>query len=239
MFSTVIPVYNEETVLRTSLEAVAAFLRERFGDDFEIVAVDDGSSDRSVAILHELASEMPLKILENSINLGKGATVRRGMLEAAGELVLFTDADLSTPLTELDHFLPHFEAGADAVIGTRKHADANIRTSQSKVRTVMGLGFTQVVNRILGIDFTDYTCGFKAFRREAAQSIFSRSVVNGWAFDAEIMFLSRRLGFQVTEVPVTWDDMPNSKVRVVRDTAVSLGEVVAIRVRAARGGYGR
>ena len=239
MISAVVPVYNEDPVLEDSLGTLEQFLRGRFGAEFEIVAVDDGSSDASVSILKRLSKSMPLEILEKSINLGKGASVRRGMLEAQGELIFFTDADLSTPLEELDRFQQQFEQGADVVIGNRKHVEADIRTAQSRLRTVMGLGYTRVVNRLLGIGFSDYTCGFKAFRREAAQAIFSRSVVDGWSFDAEILFLAHRLGLQVAEVPVTWEDRPNSKVRLVRDTSRSFAELLAIRLRAARGQYGR
>lgn len=237
MISVVVPVFNEEPVLRASLTAIAAFLRDRFGDDAAIVAVDDGSTDRSLVILRELEGTLPLEILENSINLGKGATVRRGMLAADGDPVFFTDADLSTPLEETDRFLPLLDDGADVVIGTRKHREADIRTPQGALRTSMGLGYTRAVNRILGLGFSDYTCGFKAFRREAAQAIFSRSAVDGWSFDAEILFLADRLGLSVREVPVTWEDRPNSKVRIVRDTARSFGELLKIRLRAARGGY--
>src|SRR5690606_35892424 len=168
---------------------------------------------------------------------GKGATVRRGMLAADGDPVFFTDADLSTPLTEMDRFLPLLEQGADVVVGTRKHREADIRTPQGRVRTAMGLGYTRAVNRVLGLGFSDYTCGFKAFRRSAAQEIFSRSVVDGWSFDAEILFLAARLGLTVRELPVTWEDRPNSKVRVVRDAVRSFSELVAIRLRASRGGY--
>ncbi|MFH0947327.1 MAG: dolichyl-phosphate beta-glucosyltransferase [Planctomycetota bacterium] len=238
MISAVVPVFNEEPVLRNSFLSLSSFLESRFGSDFEIVAVDDGSRDRSLEILNELAPSMPLEIRENTINLGKGSSVRRGMLEARGEYVFFTDADLSTPLEELDRFLPRLEDGADVVIGTRKHAEAVIRAAQSGLRTFMGRGYTHVVNSVLGTGFSDYTCGFKAFQREAAQAIFTRSVVDGWSFDAEILFLAHRLGLRVDEVPVTWEDRPNSKVRLVRDTSRSFAELLAIRVRAARGRYG-
>lgn len=237
MISVVVPVFNEEPVLRASLTAIAAFLRDRFGDEARIVAVDDGSEDRSLTILRELEGTIPLEILENTINLGKGATVRRGMLAAEGDRIFFSDADLSTPLEEIDRFLPLFDAGADVVVGTRKHREADIKTPQGKLRTTMGLGYTRAVNKVLGLDFSDYTCGFKAFTRPAAQAIFSRSVVDGWSFDAEILFLARRLGLAVRELPVTWEDRPNSKVRIVRDTARSFGELLKIRLRAGRGGY--
>lgn len=221
------------------MRAIAAYLETHFASAFEIVAVDDGSRDRSVEILRALPPTARVRVLENTINLGKGAAVRRGMLEAAGDPVFFTDADLSTPLAELERFLPMLASGHDVVIGTRKHESAEIRRAQSATRTYLGLGYTRLVNSILGLDLTDYTCGFKLFSREAAQAIFSRSVVDGWSFDAEILFLARRLGFKIAEVPVRWEDKPDSKVRIVRDTARSFAEILSIRLRAARGGYGR
>lgn len=239
MISAVVPVFNEELCLAASMQTLSDFLRSRFGDDFEIVAVDDGSKDRSVAILREHSAALRIKILENSINLGKGAAVRRGMLEAAGDPVFFTDADLSTPLTELERFEARMKEGFEVVIGTRKHKQAQIEQSQNAVRTYLGLGYTKLVNSVLGLSLSDYTCGFKLFRREAAQAIFSRSVIDGWSFDAEILFLAKRLGFRVAEIPVRWRDQPDSKVRLLRDTSRSFMELVGIRLRAARGGYGR
>lgn len=239
MISAVVPVYHEQSCLDASMREIAAFLERRFGTGFEIIAVDDGSRDRSVEILRSLPPSLRVRILENTINLGKGASVRRGMLEASGDPVFFTDADLSTPLVELERFLPLLDAGHEVVIGTRKHESAEIRKAQNALRTYMGLGYTRLVNSLLGLDLTDYTCGFKLFSREAAQAIFARSVVDGWSFDAEILFLARRLGFKIAEVPVHWEDKPDSKVRIVRDTARSFAEILSIRLRAARGGYGR
>jgi len=239
LISAVVPVYHEQSCLDSSMREIAAFLEQRFGTGYEIVAVDDGSRDRSVEILRALPPSLRVRILENSINLGKGASVRRGMLEASGDPVFFTDADLSTPLVELERFLPLLDAGHDVVIGTRKHESAEIGKAQNVLRTYMGLGYTRLVNSLLGLDLTDYTCGFKLFSREAAQAIFARSVVDGWSFDAEILFLARRLGFKIAEVPVHWEDKPDSKVRIVRDTARSFAEILSIRLRAARGGYGR
>jgi dolichyl-phosphate beta-glucosyltransferase len=241
MISAVVPVFNEAACVRSTLEAVAGFLRPRF-DAFEIVVVDDGSRDRTAAEVAAVAGSVNATLLENGVNLGKGAAVRRGMLHASGDPVFFTDADLSTPLEELLNFLPHLAlaeggSGCDVVIGTRKHAAARILAAQSPLRTKMGLGYTRLVNGLLGLDFSDYTCGFKCFRREAARAIFSRSAVDGWSFDAEILFLARRLGLKVKEVPVAWRDNPDSKVRLVRDTARSFAELLSIRVRAARGGY--
>lgn len=238
MISLVIPVYNEESILSASVETLCSSLGDQFGDGFNIVAVDDGSQDRSLEILRELSEKYPLEVFENSINLGKGAAVRRGMLAAEGDFIFFTDTDLSTDLEHIESFHKALSGEFDAVIGNRKHSEAVIRTPQGQLRTIMGLGYTRFVNLLLGLDFSDYTCGFKGFTREAARAVFSRSVVNGWSFDAEILFLSRRFGFKVSEIPVTWDDRPNTKVHILGDTVRSFSEVVGIRLRAARGAYG-
>jgi dolichyl-phosphate beta-glucosyltransferase len=238
MFSAVVPVFNEEHRIAASLAQLADFLRSRFHEDFEIVAVNDGSVDGSGSVLRGLDKHLRVTVLDNGLNLGKGGAVRRGMLAAEGDPIVFMDADLSTPLTELDRFLPYVAAGSDVVVGTRKHRDAHITRSQNSLRTALGLGYTRLVNGVLGLDFSDYTCGFKLFTREAARSIFTRSVVDRWSFDAEILFLARRFGFKVAEVPVQWADQPQSKVRVVRDMATSFAEVLAIRVNAMKGRYG-
>lgn len=239
MISVVIPVFNEEPVLRRSLLAVLECLeRLDLPDGFEVVCVDDGSADRSLEILRDVARDRPVEVLENSVNLGKGAAVRRGMLAARGDPTFFVDADLATPLDEIPRFLPLLvEGGADVAIGTRKHPEARVLKRQGPIRTFMGLGYTGLANRVLGLRHSDYTCGFKGFRRKAAEAIFQRSVVDGWSFDAEILFLANRLGLKIVEVPVTWHDQPQSKVRLLRDTARSFAELLAVRARAAAGVY--
>ncbi|MBK6942397.1 MAG: glycosyltransferase family 2 protein [Planctomycetes bacterium] len=238
MFSAVVPVFNEEHRIAASLTQLADFLRSRFQEGFEIVAVNDGSKDGSANALAMLDPRLHVTVLHNGMNFGKGCAVRRGMLAAQGDPIVFMDADLSTPLTELDRFVPLVAAGNDIVIGTRKHKDAQITQAQNSLRTYLGLGYTRLVNTILGLGFSDYTCGFKLFSREAARSIFARSVVDRWSFDAEILFLARRLHFKVAEVPVSWADQPQSKVRVARDMATSLAELMAIRLNALKGRYG-
>lgn len=238
MFSAVVPVYNEEHRIAASMAQLAAFLRSRFHEAYEIIAVDDGSADGSLAALRALDPSLRVTVYENGINLGKGGAVRRGMLAAEGDPIVFMDADLSTPLVELDRFLPLIGSGHDVVVGTRKHKEAHITRAQTSLRTYLGLGYTRLVNTVLGLDFSDYTCGFKLFTREAARSIFARSVVDRWSFDAEVLFLARRFGFRVAEVPVEWADQPQSKVRVARDMATSFAEVLAIRMNAMRGRYG-
>ncbi|MEW6741190.1 MAG: dolichyl-phosphate beta-glucosyltransferase [Planctomycetota bacterium] len=237
--SAVVPIYNEAALLEESLRRLDAFLEKRFGPDgYEMIAVDDGSRDASRAILERLAPELGLVLDANPRNLGKGAAVKRGMLKARGRYVFFTDADLSTPLEELDRFLARIKEGADLVIGNRKSPEARIEVYQPWHRVVMGLAFTRLVNLVMRLRVSDYTCGFKCFTAEAARDIFTRARITGWAFDVEILYLARRRGYVVHEVPVHWADNPNSKVRLLRDTARSLAELMKIRCDALRGRYG-
>jgi dolichyl-phosphate beta-glucosyltransferase len=237
LLSVVIPIYNEAARLRQTLEEVGRHLGAT-GQDFEIVCSDDGSTDGSPAIAREMAAELPLRLLVAPRNEGKGAAVVRGMLAASGDPVFFFDVDLSTPLAEIDRFLPFFtEDRADVVIGTRKHRDATIQRYQPWYRVWLGLGYTRLVHWMTGTRLSDYTCGFKAFRRAAAQEIFSRSRVHGWSFDAEILFLAHRLGYRIQEIPVTWADDPDSKVRLLRAISGSFVELLQIRLHQLRGHY--
>ena len=187
MLSVVIPVFNEEARLRETLAAVGRHMSQiaaRIAASsiksipatgaFEIVVSDDGSRDRSVAIAEEVARELPIRLLRGEKNQGKGAAVRRGMVAAAGDPVFFFDADLSTPLSEISPFLDALDAGADVVIGTRKHRQAQIVRPQPWHRVQLGLAYTRLTNRLLGLSFSDFTCGFKAFRAAAAREIFTR-----------------------------------------------------------------
>jgi dolichyl-phosphate beta-glucosyltransferase len=243
VLSVVIPVFNEEARLRETLATVGRHLEQlRAGrgiDRCEIVVSDDGSADRSVAVATELARELPLVLVRGEKNLGKGAAVRRGMLAAGGDPVFFFDADLSTPLEQMAPFLDALARGADVVVGTRKHAAATIVRPQPWHRVQLGLAYTRLTNRLLGLSFSDFTCGFKAFRAAAARAIFSLQRLERWSFDAEILFLARRLGCKVEEIPVTWSDRPDSRVRVGSAVVKSFLELLEIRRNAARGDYER
>jgi dolichyl-phosphate beta-glucosyltransferase len=246
VLSVVIPVFNEEARLRETLAAVGrhvAQLHNHLTDaqasgGYEIVVSDDGSRDRSVALAEELAGELPIRLLRGERNQGKGAAVRRGMLAAAGDPVFFFDADLSTPLTEMAPFLDALRAGADVVIGTRKHRQATIVRPQPWHRVQLGLAYTRLTNLLLGLHVSDYTCGFKAFRAEAARAIFSRQQLDRWSFDAEFLFLAHRRRLRVVEIPVRWADRPDSRVQVGSAIVKSFFELLEIRRHAARGDYG-
>jgi dolichyl-phosphate beta-glucosyltransferase len=241
VLSVVIPVFNEEARLRETLAAVGrhmATLGQRAAGGFEIVVSDDGSRDRSVALAQEVAHELPISLLRGEQNRGKGAAVRRGMLAASGDPVFFFDADLSTPLTEMAPFLDALDAGADVVIGTRKHRQAQIVRPQPWHRVQLGLAYTRLTNLLLGLHVSDYTCGFKAFRAAAVREIFARQKLDRWSFDAEILYLANRRRLKVVEIPVRWADRPDSRVQVGSAIVKSFLELLQIRRHAARGDYG-
>jgi dolichyl-phosphate beta-glucosyltransferase len=234
--SVVVPVYNEATVIAGTLRAVASHLSAG-GVAHELVIADDGSSDATLAIASELARELPqLRVLPGA-HRGKGGAVRRGMLAATGRWVLFMDADHATPIAEWDRFAPLLADGAPVVIGSRKMAGARILQRQPPWREAAGRTFTWLANRILSTRVSDFTCGFKAFQHDAAQAIFARQRVDGWGFDAEILFIAQYLGYRIHEVPVVWRDDADTKVRIARDAVRSFGELLAIRWAAARGAY--
>ena len=235
--SVVLPVYNEERVLDESLDAICGFLG---GLDvpFEVVAVDDGSRDASRRLLDEHAADDPrLKIHALPTNQGKGAAVRYGMLRAAGERVFFMDADLSTPLAEIPAFLEALDDGYEVVLGNRRMHGASITRRQPFLRETLGKGFTALTRTLVAPGISDFTCGFKAFTRDAAQGVFRRSTMNGWAFDAELVAIAQELGFRIAQRPVRWAHEDDTKVQLGAAVARSLREILQISVRRSRGTY--
>ena len=234
--SVVIPAYNEAAVIRQTVREVAAYL-DAARLTHEILVVDDGSTDGTVAIVRELESRLPSARLIQAPHQGKGGAVKRGALEAAGEIVLFMDADHSTRIEELQKVLPWLRDGFDIVIGSRKMRGAEVRVHQPPLREAMGKAFTRLTNLLLGIRVSDITCGFKGFKADAAAEVFRRQRIMGWGFDAEILFIARRLGYRIKEIPVVWTDDATTKVRLLQDTLGSFRELLAIRAGAWRGWY--
>jgi dolichyl-phosphate beta-glucosyltransferase len=235
--SVIIPAYDEAGRIGPTLSRIHEYLAGT-GLDHEIIVVDDGSQDQTREVVRRAASDIPtLRIIENGVNRGKGYSVKRGFLESSGELALFSDADLSTPIEELGRFLPEMEKGADAVIGSRALRDSDIIKRQPLHRMLMGKTFNKIV-RILAVrGIVDTQCGFKLFRRAAFRPIFKAQRVERFAFDVELLFLADKKGLNVKELPVRWINSPLSKVHILRDSSRMLMDVIGIRLRYLAGGY--
>lgn len=238
--SVVLPVYNEALVLERTFEELLPFLDrlDGVGGDFEVVCVDDGSRDGSAEILARAAArDARVRVRTLPANRGKGAAVRAGVLDTRGEIVLFMDADLSTPLEEAHGFLGAIASGYDVAIGNRRAPGSEIRRHQPWLRETLGRGFTVLTRSLLAPGVDDFTCGFKAFRSEAAHSIFRRSTLDGWAFDAELVVIAMEQGRKLAQLPVAWRHEDDTKVRLGTAVAGSLRDLFVIWLRRMRGKY--
>jgi dolichyl-phosphate beta-glucosyltransferase len=237
-FSIIIPAYNEERRLPETLERIAAYVRMS-GRETEILVVDDGSTDRTAAIAESFRSKLPaLRVIANGVNRGKGYSVRHGMLEASGRLVLFTDADLSAPIEEADKLFAALETH-DVAIGSRALDRSLISVHQSRFREFAGIIFNTVVRICLRLPFVDTQCGFKAFRREPCRIIFEQQRIERFGFDPELLYLARRHGLRAVEIPVRWGHSPATKVSMLRDSLQMFLDVLIIRWNAIAGRYPR
>jgi len=235
--SLIIPAFNEEARIGKSLDRILSFL-QRQSYSSEVIIVDDGSQDRTSELVRErLGKDSRIRIYQQSQNLGKGAAVKQGMLLGNGEYLIFSDADLSVSIETLPDFLTHLENQFDVAIGTRQIAGAAIEVHQPFYREFLGKMYTRLTNWILGLRVTDFTCGFKGFRRHAALELFSLQRLKNWSFDAEIIYLAQLKGYRVREVPVTWRDDRATKVRLWRDIFRSFLELLQVRIYDAQGKY--
>jgi dolichyl-phosphate beta-glucosyltransferase len=233
----VVPAFEEAGRIREPLKRIADHLVAGT-HAAEIVVVDDGSRDATRDAVREVAAgfSVPTRLLGYDRNRGKGYALAVGFAAARGNRILFTDADLSTPIDELERLLARLDAGADVVIGSRKNAEAQVLEHQPWLRETLGKGFTLLVNLTL-TRASDVTCGFKLFRAETGRDLFSRVRILDWGFDAEVLFLAERSGARVDEVGVRWEDCEGTKVRLLRDVVGSLLGLVRIRWNAFRGVY--
>lgn len=237
IISVVVPAYNEEGRLGPTLDALWRFMRESFGD-FELIVVDDGSTDGTLSLAKGKASSIPnIRVLENERNRGKGCSVRKGFLASRGDLVLLCDADMSTPVEETDRLLGHINEGWDIAIGSRGLRDSDIVVRQPWYRERMGKTFNLIVRLVLMGGIKDTQCGFKLFRGDVARRLFRESRINGFAFDAEVLFIAGKSGYRIKELPVRWINSPHSKVRVFRDSAMMFLEILKVRLNWIRGVY--
>lgn len=228
--SIVIPAYNEERRIIKTLARIYAYLGKT-GIDGEIIVVDDGSTDRTSPLVKAFIKEHGrTSLLVNPANFGKGFSVRRGVLTASGEYVLFTDADNSTPIQELNKMLPCLESGeADVLIGSRSLEGSRIKISQLWFRSAMGKVFNYFVRSFLYGDFLDTQCGFKCFTRKAAHGIFGIQRFNGFSFDIEVLYIAKMKGYRIKEIPVTWVNSLKSSVHPVTDAFCMLTDIFRLK----------
>jgi dolichyl-phosphate beta-glucosyltransferase len=236
-WSVIIPAYNEEVRIAACLSALQEYA-SAWDCEYEIIVVDDGSSDSTAEIAMSFAAQNAnLMVLQNGCNKGKGFSVKRGVAHSSGEWVLFTDVDLSTPITELPKLRAKAEEGNDAVFASRGLKESQLERRQSIWRETAGRTFNLVVRLMFRTDIRDTQCGFKLFRREAARAIFPRLRMDGWAFDVEILVCALALGLRVAEVPVIWRHSEGSKISPIRDGLRMLRELCVIKSNQRRGLY--
>lgn len=236
--SVVVPAYNEALRIGVSLEKIREYVRTR-NYAVELIVVDDGSSDETPEILEEIREHFPsLRIFRNELNRGKGYSVRRGVMEARGELVLFTDSDLSAPIEEANKLIGALESErADAAVGSRALERRLIGVRQPVHREYAGRIFNLLVRLFTGLKIRDTQCGMKLFRQATTRRAFELQRVEGFGFDPELLFIIQRLGGKIVEVPVRWNDNPATKVHFLRDSTRMFLDLAALRWRAVAGKY--
>lgn len=224
--SLIIPAFNEEERIAKNLNNAINYLEQQ-NIKYEIIVVDDGSNDNTVTIIRNFFKD--IKIIELGKNLGKGAAVRAGMLEAKGNIKLFSDADFSTPLYEMHKLIQKIKEGADICIGSRAIDRSYVKEHQPFYREYMGKIFNKFVQLLVFRGIPDTQCGFKAFKKDVADKLFSHSKINGFSFDVEILYLAKKYGYKLEQIPVEWYNDARSKVHPVKDSFEMFCELIKIR----------
>ncbi|HEY1901809.1 MAG TPA: dolichyl-phosphate beta-glucosyltransferase [Terracidiphilus sp.] len=238
-YSIVIPAYNESARIPATLKEVVSCIRAQSWDA-EVIVVNDGSTDSTAAVVSEFARTAPeVRLVENPGNRGKGYSVRSGMLQALGDVVMFSDADLSAPIEEAERLFAAIAAGADIAIGSRWLEKGRQTHRQPLYRQFFGRCFNAVTRAVMGLHFADTQCGFKAFTRPAAQTVFQLQTIERWGFDPEILFIALKCGYRVVEVPVSWAHDERTRMSYLKDGIKMLEEIATIRWNALRGRYGK
>jgi glycosyltransferase involved in cell wall biosynthesis len=236
-YSFVIPAFNEEARIGATLDRVTDCIRTQRWDA-EVLVVNDGSRDQTAAIVTTAALKHPIiRLIENPGNRGKGYSVRSGMLQARGNIVMFTDADLSAPIEEAQLLFDAIGNGADVAIGSRWLDRSRQTLRQPLYRRFFGRCFNWLTRMIMHLPLADTQCGFKAFRREATQTIFLRQRIERWGFDPEILYIALRLGMRVDEVPVTWGHDERSRISYLKDGLKMLEDLLKVRFYSLAGYY--
>jgi glycosyltransferase involved in cell wall biosynthesis len=236
--SLVIPIYNEERCLKRNLETIKAYL-DSLGKDYEIILVNDGSNDNTGFIIKEIIQgNTQARSLNGPRNRGKGHAVRSGILNAIGKYIVYSDADLAVPVHFIGECLKQLERGVPLVIGSRHRPGSSVKIREKPLRQFLGEVFRRGTQLCLGLKVTDITCGLKGFEKNAAFDIFSRSKIERWGYDAEILFLAQKLRYTIDEIPVQWYHSFDSKVRVGIDSLRTLVEIFRVRYYFLRKQYG-
>jgi len=235
--SVIVPAFDEESRLAPMAREAVAHLRAR-RRSFELIVVDDGSTDGTARLVARLAEECrEVRLIRLASNSGKGYAVRTGVVNARGRLVLFADADGATPFAELDRLEQALAAGADVAIGSRARLAAGVQVKAKLYRHLMGRTFHALVRMLTVRGIADTQCGFKLFRGEVAQELFSRMRMKGFSFDVEVLMMAQRRGYRIAEVPVNWTHQPGSRVRLAADSARMACDLVRIRANLLSGEY--
>lgn len=224
--SIVIPAYNEESRLPQTLQSILNFTSNR-QEEFEILVVDDGSKDKTSQVAREFNEKIVVLTLES--NQGKGAAVRKGVLQASGDFIFFSDADLSTPINQFNKLFDSLQNSYDIAIGSRAVDYSSIKVHQPFYREFMGKSFNKIVQLWVLKGIKDTQCGFKGFKKTAAKNVFSKSKIDGFGFDVEILFIARKLGLKIDEISVEWYNDEQSKINPIKDSLKMLIEILKIR----------
>jgi len=238
-YSIVIPAFNEAHRIPATLESVVSCIRAR-GWSAEVVVVDDGSTDATAQVVRAFVEHAPeVRLMQNPGNRGKGYSVRSGLLSALGEVVMFTDADLSSPMEEAQMLFDAIAGGADIAIGSRWLERNRQTIRQPLYRQFFGRCFNGVTRLVMGLHFADTQCGFKAFTRAAAQTIFQLQTIERWGFDPEILFIAVKRGYSIAEVPVSWAHDERTRMSYLKDGMKMLEEIAIVRWNALLGRYNK
>lgn len=235
--SIIVPAYNEASRIEPTIRDIVGYCRSG-RRVFELLLIDDGSSDETSSIGRRLSEEFPeLRLIRLAANQGKGFAVRTGVLNATGRAVLFADADGSTPISEIERLESALNAGADVAVGSREGGGEAVRVKAKLHRRLIGRTFHFLVESLANPGIKDTQCGFKLFRSEVSHDLFSRMRMNGFSFDVEVLVMARRRGYRVAEVPVNWTHQPGSKVRLTVDSLQMAADLFRIRAHCLKGEY--
>lgn len=237
LVSIVIPAYNEQERISLTLNKIQAYMKGR-GLSYEIIVVDDGSTDNTAKLIEAANHKnQRIKLIMNGVNKGKGYSVKNGFMNASGQYLLFSDADLSTPIEEMEKLIAVIDNGFDGAVGSRGLEESDIQIHQPWYRETMGKIFNILVRSSALKGFKDTQCGFKCFARHAALEICNRQKIERFSFDVEMLYIAKKLGYRVKEVPVRWLNSPQTKVSAIKDSAKMFVDLLKIRIHDLLGKY--